>query len=275
MNATRLFVLILAAAGLTLFSGCDGGGDLGGDGTDIGVDQPDGGEEPDGGEDPVEDTRTPRQPPREDPTIGGHCSMDPHDLQGSCGEGLACVPADEEENICTDFCAEDADCGMHGSHQNRCMPVTQTDSACYRGCDPDVPDSCGRANWSCWPFTTPICLPDCRVQGNDLCPSGTGCDPRGGFCRPAGSRTHYQSCDEQNRCDIDGVCLVTGEHETTGTCMFECTGRPTACPSGNHCALPLGGGRYICAQPCSAANPACPTGTECMDVGGGLAYCLP
>lgn len=261
MTETRNAWMRMLLAGLfVVTAACNGDGDPNGD--------------PNGDPAPrPSEVRRERQEPQLDGSLGGHCTAENADPQGTCDGDLVCLDIDDEESMCTRACTGDVECGVNGAAQNRCFPVTDTQGLCVPGCDPTADDPC-RVNWTCVAFTDgPVCIPDCRIEGSDLCGTGETCDLANGICRTLGTQGHYGACGNGQSCNEDTVCIVGPSPQ--GVCLWHCTDLPEGCPTGSECAVELTNGERVCAQPCTPDAGGCPQGTECLDLGDGSTFCVP
>lgn len=169
---------------------------------------------------------------------GDACVEPPFGEPESCGTGLVCVFAAEEDpaGICYSLCATDSDC----SGGNVCRTITE-------------PSSGLRADWGlCAAPPPPPPPPVCDALAQDCSGSGDLCAPvdiGSNVCVPAGRGAEGSACTAASDCSTGLACVAeAGATPTTqfwtllqayidrggGTCKALCRPGP-ACAGGQSC----------------------------------------
>ncbi len=136
------------------------------------------------------------------------------DAMDDCVRGATCIFHARDRGLCTDYCLSDDDCrdieGSLGCNINSATDI----GACFQGCDPSDPASCG-AGVACYAMGTagacfitgPAVLADpCGLTYDDACAPGF-------------------------------VCLSNTEGENR--CFAQCGPGLPACPEGETCKVVL------------------------------------
>ena len=205
-----------------------------------------------------------------------------------CRTGETCLEmGDDDQGVCLGESDEGGPCGESARCKEPliCMASSATGGTCYRECDPDINNSCGRGF---------VCEDVFSTEIKGLCYPAVGLD---------------QSC-ESSRCENNLVCIPDADGNGNNLCRKRCT--PTDsnpdCPDGLFCVrlqglegyctegtqregegcstayceegllcLAIGSGDPICRRMCNPSNSSCPEGQYCRemsssDLGGA---CIP